>query len=437
MNFTGGFANRRIAVVDLEKSSMVQTVPTAEMVESIGGAAVNTLLLEKYSQQMPLVLGTGPLTGGFAPASCLMAASFCSRDRGICHVPVVINAGPMLKFSGIDFVVFTGQAPRTCVVVISKDNIHIETADDLAGMSIPATVKQLKSRGMEEVALVTGPDVHTSSRHHSASTSVFGGFDRCGLAGYMASKNIRAIVLNGGGEISFNDKDLEASRVLTGQLHKQLSRTRSMTVLGKITDSNPARKLVKKYFSHSHACFHCPVGCINFLKFPGMQTRTEQADIRGAFILDHQGFAALAKTRPKDAHILMEKALAMGLDPLALAGEMDDRIEFEQALAQMENRAEPGIKKKAASQLPPGISIEAYHRFGGALPQIIPPNTKKSFGIWEEQVAFAMIVGVCPIPQLLFPAMLPSAFMPFITRDQDQVKIFYSCLEKSIEKVLC
>jgi aldehyde:ferredoxin oxidoreductase len=420
MNFSGGLINRRIAIVDLEKTSIIQTALTAEMAEFIGGAAVNTLLLEKFSRQMPLVLGTGPLTGGFAPASCLMAASFPSKDKGICHVPVVIKSGPMLKLSGIDFVVFTGQAPRPCVVVISKGNIQVETAENLAGMSIPATVKRLKARGMKEIALVTGPDAHFSSSHHSAVTSVFGGFDRCGLAGYMASKNIRAIVINGGGEISFADKDLETDLVLTGQVHKQLPKRKFFTVLEKIIGSNPAKKLVKKYFLHSHACFHCPVGCINFLKTPDTQIGTEQVDSQGVFILDHQSFSSLAQNRPKDAHILMKKALAMGVDPLALAEEMDTGTRVEQA-------NEP---------LPPGISIDAYQRFGGALPQIIPQNTKQSFSTWEERVAFSMIVGVCPIPQLIFPTLSPSALMPFITRDKDQAKIFYSRLEKSIQKVL-
>lgn len=420
MNLSGGLMNRRIATVDLEKTSILQTTLTAEMTDFIGGAAVNTLLLEKYSKQMPLVLGTGPLTGGFAPASCLMAASFPSKDKGICHVPVVIKSGPMLKLSGLDFVVFTGKAPRPCVVVISKGNIQVETAYDLAGMSIPATVKRLKARGMKEIVLVTGPDAHSSSRHHSAFTSVFGGFDRCGLAGYMASKNIRAIVINGGGEISFADKDLETDLVLTGQVHNQLPRRRSLAVLGKIMGSDSARKLVKKYFLHSHACFHCPVGCINFLKTPDTKIGTEQVDSRGVFILDHQGFSTLAQNHPKDAHILMKKALAMGVDPLALAEKMDERTRI----------------KQANEPLPPGISIDTYQRFGGALPQIIPQNTKQSFSTWEERVAFSMIVGVCPIPQLIFPAMSPSALMPFISRDKDQAEIFYSRLEKSIQKVL-
>lgn len=436
MTFSDGCMNRRIAIVDLEKAATTQTALTAEMAEFIGGAAVNALLLEKYSQQMPLVLGTGPLTGGFAPASCLMVASFPSKDRGICHVPVVIKSGPMLKLSGLDFVVFTGQAPRPCVVVLSKGNIQVETADALAGMDIPATVKRLKARGMKDVVLVTGPGAHSFSRHHSAFTSVFGGFDRCGLAGYMASKNIRAIVLNGGGKIAFNEEDLETSRVLSAQVHKQLPRSRSMTVLGKITGNNSARKLVKKYFSHSHACFHCPAGCINFLKTPGMQTCAAEVETRGAFILDHQSFAVLAQTHPKDAHILMKKALTMGLDPLVSPEEMDDRTTVEQALTQMENRAAPEIEKKVKAQLPPGIPMDAYHRFGGALPQFFSQNTNKPFGRWEEQVAFAMILGICPVLQLIFPSISVHAYLPFITRDQDQVKVFYNCLEKSIEKVL-
>ena len=68
--------NNKIAVVDLETGSILYKELTMDMAQHIGGAAVNTLLLKEYSHQTPLVLGTGPLTGGFAPGSCLMVASF-------------------------------------------------------------------------------------------------------------------------------------------------------------------------------------------------------------------------------------------------------------------------------------------------------------------------------------------------------------------------
>lgn len=429
--------NNNIAVVDLETGSILYRELTIDMTQHIGGAAVNTLLIKEYSRQTPLVLGTGPLTGGFAPGSCLMVASFYSEDKKICHLPVVVKSGPMLKLSGIDFALFLGRSQKPCVVVVEKGKICIEPADDLAGLSIPQAMKQLKSKGMQEVALVAGPN--STKDHGAACTSVFGGFDRCGLAGFMRSKNICAIVIKGGGRIPFAAKDLEEDRCLTAQIKKQLPKQKSMSVLEKMVDCNLAKDLVKKYFRHSHACFHCPVGCINYLQYPEKyrEDSNKEDNAKGVFILDHQGFAALCKKRPRDAHIFMGRAMALGLDPLALSEKIDAQADFDQAIAQMENFAMAPIKgqKKVMDSLEHGISCDVYHRFGGALPQILPQNSKEPFGTWEERVAFAMIVGVCPIP-LLLQVISPAALIPFITRDQSQAKIYHSSLEKSIKMVL-
>lgn len=330
MNLSDRHTNNRMVVIDLADGSIIHSNLTANMLEHIGGAAINTLLIEKYIQHCPLVLGTGPLTGGFAPASCLMAASFYSKDNGFRHVPVVVKSGPLLKLSGLDFVVFLGQAPEPSVVIIEKGSIRVNPADDLAGLSIPKAINQLQQKtGTErEIALVTGPNTTGSSSHHSASTSIFGGFDRCGLARHMASKNIRAIVLGGGGKISFSTEDLEANRLLTAKVQKQLPRYRPHTILGKMMTCDPAKTIVKKYFRHSHACFHCPVACINFLQYPSKQMKIQNKNdpVRGVFILDHEGFAAFSRKRPKDAHILMEKSMALGLNPVISAEQIDPRI---------------------------------------------------------------------------------------------------------------
>ena len=53
------------------------------------------------------------------------------------------------------------------------------------------------------------------------------------------------------------------------------------------------------------------------------------------FILDHEGFATLSRKRPKDAHVLMGKAMALGVDPKALAEQIDTQAPLALALAQM------------------------------------------------------------------------------------------------------
>lgn len=442
--------NPNIVVVDLENRSIINIEPTAEMRDHIGGAAINALLMEKYSRQDPLVLGTGPLTGGFAPASCLMVASFCPQDpytqsKKICHVPVTIKSGPLLKLSGMDYVVFLGQADKSLVIHIEKGQIRMDLAENLAGLDIPEAVKQLKLTGMQEAALITGPDAKASQGHHTASTGVFGGFDRCGLAGNMASKNIRALVLGGGKKMAFDSEDLTADSVLTAKIKKQLPRNRFLTILGKLPDAGGAKALAKKHFRHSHACYHCPVGCINFLRYPADTNNTGKGQetvqsiaVNGVFVMDHDGFAALCHKRPKDGHVLMGKAMALGLDPWILSEEIDSNSPLDPAMTQLESMVKTKMpdRAKKCQHLNDGISATAYHLFGGALPQILPPQSKEIFGSWEERVAFAMIVGVCPIPLLGIQALSPSAFLPFITRDHTSHEALMMRLEKGIQLLL-
>ena len=86
----------------------------------VGGAAMNARLLSEYESDS-LVLGTGPLTGSFAPASALLVGTFRSPvfDH-LCHVPFMLRSGPELKFSGVDYLVIRGAAKEPCAVSVAR-----------------------------------------------------------------------------------------------------------------------------------------------------------------------------------------------------------------------------------------------------------------------------------------------------------------------------
>ena len=106
------FLNMKIAVVDLSDGSLQVLPLDPDLIEEkVGGAAVNRSLYSQYAEASPLVLGTGPLTGSLAPASCLLVATFQGPDDGrLCHTPLLFRAGPELKFSGFDFVCIRRRA---------------------------------------------------------------------------------------------------------------------------------------------------------------------------------------------------------------------------------------------------------------------------------------------------------------------------------------
>ena len=64
------YYNMKMAVVDLSTGA-VDSASLSEniLVEGIGGACANLKLFEAFQDENPMVLGVGPLSGSFAPAS--------------------------------------------------------------------------------------------------------------------------------------------------------------------------------------------------------------------------------------------------------------------------------------------------------------------------------------------------------------------------------
>ena len=72
------FYNGNFGVVDLTTlSAYTVELPWDACQEHIGGAAMNARLLSQFESDS-IVLGTGPLTGSFAPASALLVGTFRS-----------------------------------------------------------------------------------------------------------------------------------------------------------------------------------------------------------------------------------------------------------------------------------------------------------------------------------------------------------------------
>ena len=124
----------KMVVVDLDEgSARVLPLPEDVVAENIGGAMVNRILYEQYRKEDPLVLGVGPLTGSFAPASCLMVATFrCLGSLDLCHTPILLRAGPEMKFSGVDFAVIKGVSSQLQALQISNTKIELLPAGDMS-----------------------------------------------------------------------------------------------------------------------------------------------------------------------------------------------------------------------------------------------------------------------------------------------------------------
>ena len=436
-----GFYNAKMALVNLDDSS-VETIslPAELFAEHIGGVQINTVLLERYTDHDPLIFGTGPLTGSFAPASCLMAASFFSPEKKVVHVPFMLNTGPQLKFSGIDFLVITGRAASPVIIELIDNTIRLTPGDDLSG-TLSNREDMLLSRGRNcpEVVLLTGQAAENGSPHACLSTGLWGSLDKSSLGGLIGHKNIRTIALKAAGGIAFPAETIERGGSMALALKNQYGK-QQFVVQEKMGSGDAARNLIRKHFKKSHACYHCPFPCMSYLEFPepGSHSLIRGSKKQGVFLLDHVGFAALSKKRPTDAVILLKHCIERGIDPAAAAAGLDQTTPTEEARSQIDffsstySDSIDATNTSETGKVPSSI----YRMFGSGLPLIAPTGATDEFDTWEKKTALAMTLGICPILLLCFGHIRADELLAFLWTDAETLAAAKEKLAHAVNVVL-
>jgi aldehyde:ferredoxin oxidoreductase len=448
-----GFYNGRIALVDLSAGSVeVSPLPEDLLFENIGGAAVNNVLYQKYGEGDPVVLGTGPLTGSFAPASCLMVATFHSSSGEVHHVPFIRDAGPDLKFSGIDFVVIQGKAPRLSAIEMKGGNINIADAECIAGLEIPEAQEALTGPNMlgTGTMLITGPAADSGSEAACLSIGLWGSMDKVSLGSLMASKNLKAIIMGASMGISFPDFGIEPGHAMTRAVKDVLGKSKKarFAVFEMMNVNSNAMSLLKRYHRRSYACYHCPFPCTSYLEFKLKDPTLKRGSKRkeGLFLLDHTGFYALTKKRGPQSLALMRECLHLGVDPipaakgLPLEGSSEEALQFVRELAGTKEAGE--VNRKPDNK---DLSLElhsAYLRpktcrlFGGGIPPIIRGQGKDRNRLWETRVAVAMVMGICPLFMLAFPDIKASELLRLVSNEQKDVEYLLERLGALVSSLL-
>ena len=440
------FYNGRIALVHLDTSS-VELLPLSEgiIAENIGGAAVNSALLEEYKDYEPLVFGTGPLTGSFAPASCLMVATFRSLMGDVHHVPFMLKAGPQLKFSGIDFMVITGRAEQPCIIELLNGTIRVLPGDIITGLEIPEAERILMASGTSspETALITGPAAEHGSPYACVSMGLWGSLDKVSLAGFMASKGLRAVTMNASGGIAFPQENILINQEMVKTIRDGYQRKKFPVAIYEMIDgAEDAKQLIKRFHKKSHACYHCPFPCMSYLEYkwvdPKQDGRRKKKD--GFYFSDHEGFLAMAPKKSVDALILMKRCIDIGLDPCAVANRLDQNMSLMEALDLIANIAasskesEDAMAIESYSKGP--VSSEIHGLFGGGIPRILPDAATDSFETWGKRVAVSMILGICPILMLLFPNISVVDLLKLITVQNGDLKSLQDVISSRIQSIL-
>lgn len=445
------FYNMRMTVVDLTgQSAEVLPLPDNLLMEDLGGAAINKSLFEQYRDDDPLILGVGPLTGSFAPSSALLVATFRAFESGdLCHTPLLLRAGPELKFSGIDFVVVKGKLPLLQTLLITDGAIQLRPSANMRGMNVPQVIEALRRQvpASPRCTILTGPAADRLVPYAAVSTGMWGSLDKRGLAHWMASRNLKAIIINGTGALKFPENNFAGGDKMTAVMASTYPAKNkgSLAVLEGLAPGIGLKSILKKSIIKNLACYHCPFPCMSYIKIPAL-ARRQRKIAEGFVLLDHVGFLALARKRGSQGLVLMKECLHLGLDPVAAAamlppeGSVDNALEIirEVAGAKESQSAvrELGDRQKTGELLRGDISLKTYRLFGGGIPAIVTDSGGDGAGDWARRVATAMILGICPLVLLLFPHNQAVELLRLVSEEEGDVEFLQQRLNRCVESIL-
>jgi aldehyde:ferredoxin oxidoreductase len=133
------------------------------------------------------IVGKSPLTGTWADSNS--GGSVCSH----------------LRCAGYDALVVRGKAASPTLLVIKDGEVSFEPAGELWGQEVPETFDALKARfgGTRDVGVsAIGPAGENQLRIASVMNDRYHAFGRQGFGAIYGSKNLKAIVVAGTGEIA-------------------------------------------------------------------------------------------------------------------------------------------------------------------------------------------------------------------------------------------
>ena len=204
----------KVLFVDLtDKTHRVETIDESVYRSYLGGYGLGAWLMWKHFPQK---------TDALAPEACFAISSglltglrtpFSGRIQIVGKSPLTgtwadSNSGGSvcshLRQAGYDAVVVRGKATEPTLLVIKDGDISFEPAAELWGKEIPETFDALKARfgGKREVGVsAIGPAGEKQMRIAAVMNDRYHAFGRQGFGAIYGSKNLKAIVVSGTGEI--------------------------------------------------------------------------------------------------------------------------------------------------------------------------------------------------------------------------------------------
>ncbi len=313
-----------VANVDLTKETV--KITDVDLEGYIGGKGAATKLLFNIPPKVDplhpdnaIIFAIGPLNG--------IRLSGASRMTCVFKSPLTFGYGESqcggfaayeMRKSGIDLIYITGKAKKPVYLVVEDKSVEIKDATHLWGRDCYETEDILRKDEGGEV-LSIGQAGENLVRFACISHRKGRQFGRCGAGAVMGSKNLKAIVIKGSGEVSVADEDgLEKSREwLKENILPNLEGMKKYGTPAIMSLTNEAgvfptkywqfgsfsgfekinAEALQKYVKRKTACYACAVACGKIVEIDGIKVEGPEYETLFSFgaLCDNDDLKIIAK----------------------------------------------------------------------------------------------------------------------------------------------
>ena len=289
----------RILMVDLTRGRG-EYVNFGDKNAHLGGSGLAAALFEAYADvsapalapEQPLIFAIGPLTGCYP----LMSKTVCAFKSPYNEQYAESHAGGRLalalRFAGIDALVIRGKSPVLTALAVGIRRLDFVDVHFLRGFDVFTTGKQLRklhrSGAGHRSTLRIGPAGENQVAYACINVDTYRHFGRLGSGAVMGSKNLKAIVVDGGKSLpapagkDYGDvfKAIYDQVVDSGMMKKyhDLGTPENLAALNELSalpwknlqstkeaaiENVSGEAFARDLLLRKAACAGCPVGCIN------------------------------------------------------------------------------------------------------------------------------------------------------------------------------
>ena len=307
-----------------------------------------------YSEENPLIISTGPLTGTGAPSSSRFNISSLSPQTGfISSSNCGGTFGYHLKRAGIDALIITGRREERTWIEIDNGSVTFHNADDLWGTRVTECQRLLAEKMSSKRGcdikfgkLCIGPAGENLVRY-SAVISDERAAGRTGMGAVLGWKNVKAIAVCGNHDTPLHDPSATKkwcqkwfrylrNHPLTGNQLPRMGTAglvSSMQMRGLLATKNytegrfehfdkvNGETLAEEYNIVNKGCLSCPIKCARTVTVEGEDVKgpeLETLGLLGGGILNKDLYHILKWNKELDD---------LGLDTISASNTLADAME--------------------------------------------------------------------------------------------------------------